>query len=322
MFQLALLKWIGKGGVDHHPDIDEEDLLKLYKSEVFDINNPIGLQRKVFFEILLYICRRGRENLRKLTKHHFSIDVDSQGRRYIRQTVDEQLKNHKTDNGKYGGVIYECRGDPNDPVSAYEKYVSKLHPESDLLFQKPILEFHVQSVWYGPTPLSHNAIGNMMSDISAAAGTSKRYTNHCIRGTCVTVLDENFDARHIMSVSLHKSEASIRSYSRSTSMAKKRKMAETISSKCGLSDNSEQRNITPHIEESAQSVSHEAPDQPYLMANNSEVQVMTENAAINPGLPLNNNRDAEFQMGFDNLLEGVDFETEIFEGQVPAGVHN
>ena len=84
--------------------------------------------------------------------------------------------------------------------------------------------------------MSHNAIGHMMADISVSAGTSKRYTNHCLRGTCVTVLDEYFYARHIMSVSLHKSEAFIRSYSHNTSMAQKRKMAETTSKTCGLSD--------------------------------------------------------------------------------------
>ena len=233
--------------------------------------------------------------------------------------MDEQLKNHRTDNGIYGGVIYECRGDPDDPVSAYETYVGKLHPDCDLLFQKPLTEYDPDSFWYGPVPLSKTVIGKMMAGISKAAETSRRYANHCIRGTCVTVLDENFDARHIMSVSLHKSEASIRSYSRSTSMAKKRKMAETLSSKCGLLDKSEQGNITRSIEESAQSVSHAAPDPSNLIPYNSEVQVMTENDVINP---LSNNGDAEFQMGFHNLLQGVDFNTEIFEGQVPAGVQN
>ena len=48
MFHLAKLKRIGKGGVDHHPDINEEDLVNIYSSIVFDINFPLGLQRKVF----------------------------------------------------------------------------------------------------------------------------------------------------------------------------------------------------------------------------------------------------------------------------------
>ena len=62
------LKKIGKGDVQHHQAIDENDIAKLYRSGVFDQNSPTGLQLKVWFELMLYICRRGRENLRELNK--------------------------------------------------------------------------------------------------------------------------------------------------------------------------------------------------------------------------------------------------------------
>ena len=63
-------------------------------------------------------------------------------------------------------------------------------------------------------PLWKNTLGTFMSSISKELKLSQKYTNHCIRATAVSLLDEcNFEARHIMRVSGHKSESSIRSYS-------------------------------------------------------------------------------------------------------------
>ena len=56
-----------------------------------------------------------------------------------------------------------------------------------------------------------------------------------IRATAVTVLDHsNFEARHIMRVSGHKSEARIRSYSRRLSENKQREISETLGQACGF----------------------------------------------------------------------------------------
>ena len=55
------------------------------------------------------------------------------------------------------------------------------------------------------------------------------YTNHCIRATCITTLDAaGYEARDIMAVSGHRSESSIRNYSR-TNIEKKRKMSTELS---------------------------------------------------------------------------------------------
>ena len=74
-FQAALvqLKTLGKGDTSHKSPLSQEDIDQLYKSGVFDESTPQGLQYKVFFELMLFICRRGRENLRELTPDHFKI---------------------------------------------------------------------------------------------------------------------------------------------------------------------------------------------------------------------------------------------------------
>ena len=68
-----------------------------------------------------------------------------------------------------------------------------------------------------------------MSEISKVAGLSKLYTNHSGRATTVHVLDEaDAPSRHIMSVTGHKSETSLKAYSGKTC---EKNMSELISEK-------------------------------------------------------------------------------------------
>jgi hypothetical protein len=74
-----------------------------------------------------------------------------------------------------------------------------------------------------------------MKEISKMAKLATVYTNHSIRATHVTVLDEaGHEARHIMRTTGHKNEASIRSYSHRLSDNKKRDMADTIARSVGM----------------------------------------------------------------------------------------
>ena len=85
-------------------------------------------------------------------------------------------------------------------------------------------------VWYSKIPVGKNILGTLMTRISKELELSQTYTNHCIRTTAVSLLDEcNFEARHIMRVSGHKSECSIRSYSRRLSEVKQKQISETLS---------------------------------------------------------------------------------------------
>ena len=63
------LKRKGLGCVEHSPSLDEDDLQKLYGSVAMDISTPCGLQNKVWFDLMFFLCRRGRENLRTMNKN-------------------------------------------------------------------------------------------------------------------------------------------------------------------------------------------------------------------------------------------------------------
>ncbi len=96
----------------------------------------------------------------------------------------------------------------------FERYLSRLNPKLDELWQSPRGMFgDSDGVWYHNIALSKDLLGTMMSEISGIAGLSKRYTNHCLRTSATCILDRaGFEARHIMKVSGHQSEASMSSY--------------------------------------------------------------------------------------------------------------
>ena len=224
------LKRQGLAKVVHKPAILENDLRKLYECGVFSLVDPKTLQNKVFFEIMLFYCRRGRQNLRELKVTDFSFSCDDKGSRYVCKTGDELTKNRREDDdGFEGGLMYEKPG-PNCPVASLELYIKHLNPRNQFLFQRPKKDakIGIDEICYDNMVVGERMLGEKMKTISREAKLSKIYTNHSIRATSVTILDSSgFEARHIMAVSGHKSESSIRSYCQ-TDINTKKKMSETI----------------------------------------------------------------------------------------------
>ena len=71
---------LGEGRISKvNHKLSPEDMRKLYASDTFSLVNPKSLQRKVFFDVMFYLRRRGRENLRTVKKSDFSLKVDEKG---------------------------------------------------------------------------------------------------------------------------------------------------------------------------------------------------------------------------------------------------
>ena len=226
---LVKLKREGMAKTQHKPPINK-DINKLYQSGLFDSNSPDTLQNRVFFEVMLYFCRRGRQNLRNL-KSDFSIKTDPSKRKYVCKVKDELTKNRReTDEAQETQDMF-ATGGLLCPVLSFEQYVSHLNPKNEFFFQRlKRLKDVSDDVWYDNMVVGQGTLGEKMKKLSTDAELSYIYTNHSIRATAITVLDEcGYEARHIMAVSGHKSENSIRSYAARTSLSKKRKMSEALS---------------------------------------------------------------------------------------------
>jgi hypothetical protein len=135
--KLVKIKGEGKGASVHKPPIEVDDIAIIYKS--FNLDIPTDLQSKVFVDVMLFYCNRGRENLRELTKTDFSLH-GSGDNKYI-ALRDHSTKNHsgdsKDDNERQGGRLYVMPSNPLCPVKSFVKYLSVLLPDCDYSWQRP-----------------------------------------------------------------------------------------------------------------------------------------------------------------------------------------
>ena len=106
----------GLGKIENKPPITDQDMETLgiyFKSVMLGAPNPYGLLQIVIFNIIYYLCRRGRENLRSMTKNTFGIATDPVSKKqYIYQKEDEADKNHSASDTAIAnqGRIYEIPG--------------------------------------------------------------------------------------------------------------------------------------------------------------------------------------------------------------------
>ena len=93
----------GRGEIQSKQAISDPDFSKLtsyFLDSMKGPPNPRKLQEILLFNIIYYCGRRGRENLRQMTKETFAVETDHDGREYIIQVVKECDKNHREDDLK------------------------------------------------------------------------------------------------------------------------------------------------------------------------------------------------------------------------------
>ena len=228
---LGMIQKLKREGLDvtkHHSSISEGDLEKLRSSNVLTTENPKGLLRKVWFDIMLGFGRRGRENQRSFTDKTFAVKLDDRGFKYVEMVVSETTKNHRgglTDDDFEKSPRIYATGQLSCPVNSFELYLAKRNPNSSHFFQLPRSKVKISDeTWFTTRPYGEKMLNDMMKGISTDAGLSKTYTNHCVRATTITVLvDSGVFDREIMKITGHKCEASLSSYHSDSSDKQKRK---------------------------------------------------------------------------------------------------
>ena len=242
IFQNVLknMKAVGKGDTTHYAEIGPEDLQKLHNG--FNVNDPTGIQELIWFNIVFFLIRRGRENIRSMNKNSFSISKYASGLRYIYQTTGESDKNHHINDGAFEtngeGRIYETNGE-KCPVKSFIKYISVLNPNLEALWQRPRSKINIcDRIWYCNVPLGEKHLGSMFPMLSSKYQLSQRYTNHSLRVTSLQVLEDgNIESRHIMRVSGHKNAESNSNYARRLSSFRKRKISSILANSVGEKEN-------------------------------------------------------------------------------------
>ena len=80
---------------------------KIQNCDDLDCNTPAGLQNKVFLDLMMYFCNRGRENIRSMKPSDFSVKTDENGRCYLTKR-DFLTKNHREDEDESStGLMFE-----------------------------------------------------------------------------------------------------------------------------------------------------------------------------------------------------------------------
>ena len=215
---LRELKQMGKGSTTHHPHISKTDLARMYMSVHLSPTTPVGLQNRCQMNVRLYFCRRANENMEKMLKSTFRLSHYENGDMYIYKAEDEQSKNHKENDRDLitGHMPADNINTDNCPVRTFLKYISKLNPRSERLWQHPKDQYNEDDqIWYQNRPMGRDALSKFMQKMSSACKLSQMYTNHSVRVTGATILSKScFSAPQIMAVTGHKSTSSLAVYQR------------------------------------------------------------------------------------------------------------
>ena len=202
--------------VQHKAPISEADwkLLQEYFSGIDDTNDAVKLTYYVWFHLTLHFCLRGGEMQAAIKKDDlvfFTVD----GKEILKLGPSYMSKNHQ---GGLRGTDWSSAGVIEDPqqIAAIKRYVSKLHPDVDRIFQRAMGKRELSNetpCWFAKSALSHNLLSTMMKRLSSAAGLSQPYTNHCVRSTSITHLKQaGIQYHQICSVSGHRNVQSLEAY--------------------------------------------------------------------------------------------------------------
>jgi integrase len=206
----------GKDVTKHKTSIIPEDLEKLYSNYFAKYeSDAVVLLHKVFFDIMYYTGRRGREGLRELEQTHFSVLVNAKGEEYVQIKINEKTKRDQGDsmsnNSIYDvkGILLQQAGLPTCPVKSFKLYQSLINSSVKAFFQKPSRI----AMKYEKCAVGKNTLGTMLKTISTNAGLSQIYTNHCTRKTtAVNLKKSGFSLEEIAHITGHKNLQSLKSY--------------------------------------------------------------------------------------------------------------
>ncbi|XP_053398076.1 uncharacterized protein LOC123551310 [Mercenaria mercenaria] len=178
---------------------ETNELRQIYLSDAMNLDQPESLQNKVFFDVCMYICNRGKDFLRLMTKNDFEVSTDQNGRRYVWLKFNSKFSFSEVAGGtttesvkgsQIGERMYERPGDPKCPVLSYTQYVIHLHPMSDAFWQRPKRSvLPTDFVWYDNQSIGNSTLNKLMNRITQSAGLPDSYAINAIKSSYIPIIE-------------------------------------------------------------------------------------------------------------------------------------
>nr|XP_022306586.1 uncharacterized protein LOC111112973 [Crassostrea virginica] len=233
----------------HKAIIDEADLRKIYSYLQGAKTSPIILRQAVWYFLAVHFVSRGMEFHHQLQRNSFEFHEDESGKYATlkHDTLQKTFQGGLTSNDDQSTEkrMYATNDPSCCPVELLTLLIEKTDKNASFLFNQYFRDSAIDAdKWFAAKPLSKRTFASFLGEICTAAGVQKKYTPHCLRATAITYLnDSGFEARHIMFMSNHKNESSLRSYNRSVSSNQKKSLSKTLSSMASAS-----RSPTPRVQ--------------------------------------------------------------------------
>ncbi|XP_070196113.1 streptococcal hemagglutinin-like isoform X3 [Littorina saxatilis] len=169
----------GKGKTNHCLCITNEDLRKMYESELFDPDTPAGLSNKVQFDLRLHLGFTST-NAPLMTKDSFRVDLDpTSGLKYVYKAAAAKAKETGQEVER---MMENCYDPQRCPVRSFEKYVTLLNPATERFWQYPRPSVNsLDKTWFRKANMGTHALARFMKTMSQRCGLSRQYTNSSIR---------------------------------------------------------------------------------------------------------------------------------------------
>lgn len=211
--------------------LTSKEIDELFKNGYFGAENPLSLQRAIWWKISISFGFRARDESRKLCFGDIKLMVDENGAEYLEWDKERGSKTRtgetsNTHQRAFNPCAY-ATGGPQCPVEIYKIFVSKRPIESKnndspfFLAMVPNDKLQHTQPWYYNRPLGKNKLGEFLSkapsylqSISQNSTTSRsKISNHSVRKTAITtLLENNVDPLHVSQLSGHKNIESLNSY--------------------------------------------------------------------------------------------------------------
>ena len=187
---------------------------KLWKSNICNMDTPVGLYNSIFYLVGLNFALRGGRELYNLRIENFVVESSVSGERSLVFHEDVSKSNqgglmHRKINAKHVEVKENTEKPTRCVVRAFSEYVNRCPKVNrpSAFFLQPIYSPETE-IWFSTQRVGIHKLNSTLSKITEKAGCSQRFTNHSLRRTAATrTYQAGFDDKAVSSVTGHRSTA-------------------------------------------------------------------------------------------------------------------